>query len=547
MPNLPSTMVSGLMVWAATYFIHSTLLLGGVWLWFRQREPASHAFREAIWKLAAVGGILTASLQLGLEIQSPLNTAFTTAWNHYFASAKDTRTLALGLSQVGDDRAHQRPENAVRHSSIREDLVDSEGVTEFVLVQPSPEELAAASLARSTVPSSPFSPGVTHSDSENTRISSAEAATGLQFQWNNWLTGILAAFCGAVVALSGWGLVRLLTEQWEFRRRLATCRLISDGMAHAILKELLQEAGVRRRVRLMLDEHDLEPGACGWFNWQIVLPARAVEELSKQELRGLLAHELAHLVRRDQWWLLLGRLLAVCFAWQPLNRIALREWQRASEYLCDAWAIQRRVPRLSLARCLTTVAEWRLVGLATVAGLGSGNSSNLSQRVERLVDDVPLVDPWQRYSRRHLLAAVGSLIAVGMVSLAPAATLLESGRNAPAIAGLQFPQLNQSSQSSIQLDVKSEDEPREDRSELLSTDLEDTPLDVLVTVNMLEAMRQQVAKDMLALTQELDAMQREFSRFPHAAPRPLWHVQVQRLRQRLLNIQRLQSAMLIPL
>lgn len=544
MPDLNS-----LMVWAATYFIHSTLLLGFVWLWFRRHEPASHAFREAVWKLAAVGGIVTASLQLGLEIESPLNAVFSTMWNKSFArevASTSGPRLVLAVP-AGEKLGSDQP---APDAMDRDGLAASETVRELVPFQPAAEELAVAfETSRSGIEPAPAGRAAIKSDAGNARTASSSAVLGLDPRWRGVFTGLLAAFCGAIVALSGWGLIRLLSEQWEFRQRLATCHLISDGKARGILNELLKESGVRRPVRLMLDEHDLEPGACGWLNWQIVLPARAVEELSSQELRGLLAHELAHLVRGDQWWLLLGRLLAVCFGWQPLNRIALREWQRASEYLCDAWAIQRSVPRLSLARCLTTVAEWRLVGLATVAGLGSGNPSNLSQRVERLVDDVPLADPWQRYSRRHLLAALGCAIAVGMVSLAPAATL--PGRPEVTIAtAVDAASVTEQLSAEKAIDLVAEDQADaqlEEGLELLSTNIDEAPPNVLVTVEMINVMRRQVSTDMLALTTELDALQRAISQMPQAATHPLWRVQIQRFRERLENIQRLRNAMLVPL
>lgn len=535
------------MVWAATYFIHSTLLLGFVWLWFRRHEPASHAFREAVWKLAAVGGLITASLQLGLEIQSPLNTAFSTAWNNSFAR---TSTVASDHgASPSVDAARLDLDQATSDTMSREGTSDSEAPGQLVLLQPTSEESATFAIddAGTAIASSPASGRLKNAAWLSSQPESADV--GLDPRWRGMLTGLLAAFCGAIVALSGWGLIRLLSEQWEFRNRLATCHVISDGKARAMLDELLAASGVRRSVRLMLDEHDLEPGACGWLNWQIVLPARAVEDLSPQELRGLLAHELAHLVRGDQWWLLLGRLLAVCFGWQPLNRIALREWQRASEYLCDAWAIQRSVPRLSLARCLTTVAEWRLVGLATVAGLGSGNASNLSQRVERLVDDVPLADPWQRYSRRHLLAAVGCVIAVGMVSLAPAATL--PGVPQPDIANAIIERSSTAQEApagdAVPVAETESDPQLEDGIELVSTNIDQAPADVRVTVEMIEVIRGQVSTEMVALTTELDALQRALSQMPQAATHPLWQVQIQRFRERLENIQRLRSAMLVPL
>ena len=81
-----------------------------------------------------------------------------------------------------------------------------------------------------------------------------------------------------------------------------------------------------------------------------MLPERAVKDLCEDELRALLAHELAHLVRGDSSWLCISRVVCSCLAFQPLNHLARREWQRAAEFLCDNWAVSRTQTPLALAR-----------------------------------------------------------------------------------------------------------------------------------------------------------------------------------------------------
>ncbi|MBX3437471.1 MAG: hypothetical protein KF861_08280, partial [Planctomycetaceae bacterium] len=117
------------------------------------------------------------------------------------------------------------------------------------------------------------------------------------------------------------------------------------------------------------------------------------------------AHELAHLVRSDVVWLWIGRLLTAAFGWQPLNHVAVRGWREASEQLSDDWAVAGGVEPLTLARCLTQVAEWRLDRAAHVPGLTViGRRSRLASRIERLVGP-PRVDRWQSAVYRRLLAA----------------------------------------------------------------------------------------------------------------------------------------------
>lgn len=552
------------MIWAATYFLHSTLLLGGVWCCFRWKEPRSHAFRETVWKLAAAGGFVTASLQLGFGIESPINSSLRTAWT----TPAQTSINESGATSSASSRGPVVGENTGLASGTRpqqelpvprgerftfnqvQPEFDAPGRTQF-LVYAEDEEAPVAGLLATHAVEAPAAPIVssnvkspTVAVAPNADSGLAKFATGL----SQSLVAVLAAIGGAMIALSAWGLFRLLSEHSEFRQRLAGCRIVSQGTAREILNRLLQQARVRQPVTLLMSDDDLEPGACGWFRWQIVLPSRAEADLSSQELRALLAHELAHLVRGDQLWLLLGRLLVICFGWQPLNRIALREWQRASEYLCDAWAIQRDVERISLARCLTTVAEWRLAGMATIAGLGSGNASNLTRRVERLIDDGELSDPWQRYGRQHLLSSVGALVAVGMVGYAPAATISSPAAvparrvaratdpvNRPTVAAnIQVPQ------QAIPFDV-----------EFIPNFTEESPAprhpQLVIGVDLIRAIQQQVSADMFELNADLQALEAVISQLPLQSHRPQWQAQLQRFRQRVANMQRLRDTMLGPL
>ncbi|MES2790034.1 MAG: M56 family metallopeptidase [Planctomycetota bacterium] len=556
------------MIWAATYFLHSSLLLGGVWCWFKWKEPSSHAFRETVWKLAAAGGFVTASLQLGLSIESPVNTALRMAWTTPPAAATavvetSRKPARLLLSQpLQGPITVSQPE----HLTIARAESDSDAMAPAQFLLYLPDEAGSVTLPAAEQSADYMAGGANITAVKASAVSNASqvesAISRVSSKFAASMTGVLAAIGGALVALSGWGLFRLFAEHTEFRQRLAGCRVVSTGLSRQILNDLLHQARVRRHVTLLVAGDDLEPGACGWRRWQIVLPARAVDDLSPQELRALLAHELAHLVRGDQWWLLLGRLLVVCFGWQPFNRVALREWQRASEYLCDAWAIQFDVERISLARCLTTVAEWRLVGMATIAGLGSGNPSNLTGRVERLIDDGSLTDPWQRYSRRHLLSAVGSFVAVGMVAYAPAATL--SAPRSETAAKQVVQQVDPTVQRDETL-LASGDVPG--RAEVVSELVADSDpaeymeilpayntdpsapggADLLVRIELMRAVQQKISVDMSRLTEELRDLDTAISQMPPTAQRPRWEVQLQQFRQRVGNMQRLRDAILQPM
>ena len=57
---------------AATYWVHSTVLLGGVWALLKWRKDCGYVVRERLWKFAAVGGFVTAGVQAATGFGIPV-------------------------------------------------------------------------------------------------------------------------------------------------------------------------------------------------------------------------------------------------------------------------------------------------------------------------------------------------------------------------------------------------------------------------------------------------------------------------------------------
>jgi len=127
------------------------------------------------------------------------------------------------------------------------------------------------------------------------------------------------------------------------------------------------------------------PFAFGLLRPEICLPISAQKHLKTAELRSLLAHELAHLVRRDPLWRFLTVWLEDVLFFQPLNRVTGRRLNRLAEFMSDDWSCRYTSPR-SMAQCLASVAAWlpRKGPQPVVASPMQGSGSELVERVRRL-------------------------------------------------------------------------------------------------------------------------------------------------------------------
>ena len=191
--------------------------------------------------------------------------------------------------------------------------------------------------------------------------------------------------CVAWSAASGLAAARLVSGWLRLRRTTGRRRVLARGSLRRELDAILASAGVTRRVTLSCSRGLAVPRAIGAR--EICVPIRALRDLTPAEQRALLAHETAHLLRRDGAWLVVAAVVQTVAWWQPLTRLAVARLRQSMELCCDDWAAARLPDRMALAECLVKVGEW---GVAAPAGLPlaafTSRGSTLRERVERLMD-----------------------------------------------------------------------------------------------------------------------------------------------------------------
>ncbi|MBI4501915.1 MAG: HEAT repeat domain-containing protein [Gemmatimonadetes bacterium] len=228
---------------------------------------------------------------------------------------------------------------------------------------------------------------------------------------------------GLVLALAGWIITalilaaHLLTAQFLLVVRVGRRALVRDAQLVELVDLLREEAGLRHHIRLTRAEGLPSPVALGLS--EICIPDAALTELDREQQESMLAHELAHLARRDPVWLFVSCLIERIFFFQPLNRLARRRIQESAEYLCDDWAARRSGSGLTLAKCLVKVAEWidTMPEPVPVSGMAEMRSHFVS-RIHRLIANHALVT---QPTRRWLVPAAMGAVAV-IVAAAPGVT-----------------------------------------------------------------------------------------------------------------------------
>ena len=140
-----------------------------------------------------------------------------------------------------------------------------------------------------------------------------------------WALGVLAA--AGVLVVQGVRVSRQL--------RGATSASLSQLDADA----LAQTLGLRRAPAICESAAVGSPCVAGWLTPVILLPPGLSAALSADEMRLMLAHEMAHVRRGDLRWAALPTLARTLFFFHPLAWWAASEWAAAREEACDALAL----------------------------------------------------------------------------------------------------------------------------------------------------------------------------------------------------------------
>lgn len=184
--------------------------------------------------------------------------------------------------------------------------------------------------------------------------------------------------------LGALGTLALGARRWGGSARILATAVPAGEEAQTALAGLTDGARERVVAPVVVSPAVSSPCAVGR---SVVLSPRCEAELEPPELAAAMAHELAHIRRRDGLWATLGDV--VCrLAWvQPLNRIAVKRMLEAAEAVCDEAALRHARP-LDLARSIHKVAMWTLGERRPlpVSSLARGGGDTLSARVRRILD-----------------------------------------------------------------------------------------------------------------------------------------------------------------
>lgn len=131
---------------------------------------------------------------------------------------------------------------------------------------------------------------------------------------------------------------------------------------------------------------------------RLIMSTAVLDAMAPADLRAVVAHEAAHLARRDNVWRLAGH-VALLFHLPWLGRRAWRRWSLTTEAACDDMAARAMGSRVEVAEALVRFQRLgQQRGAGPVLGVAFGRAGALETRVRWLLDPPPQA-PWLTVAR----------------------------------------------------------------------------------------------------------------------------------------------------
>lgn len=226
-----------------------------------------------------------------------------------------------------------------------------------------------------------------------------------------WMMGMVASLFKVMGNLS---YVYYLRQRMNFS---------ADPYWVELLERLSARAGWRKSIALMESALVRSPLTLGFLKPVILFPIGYINKLSEAEVEAILAHELAHIVRRDYLVNLLQSFIESLFYYHPAVWWLSAQVRNERESACDEMAIALLGDKLSYAKALVAIQEMSFYPQGMALGMGGQRQGQLMYRMQRLFSH-------QKFSLNNMEKwIITAVTAIGIV-------LLAFGQRIPAAVGI---------------------------------------------------------------------------------------------------------------
>jgi beta-lactamase regulating signal transducer with metallopeptidase domain len=235
------------------------------------------------------------------------------------------------------------------------------------------------------------------------------AAPGVELESISWQGVVFLGWLVGMLVL----LVLLVRRICFVRELIAQSRPANEKLLE-MLEKCRRRMGIRQNIELRLSGNKLSPAVCGLFKPIVLIPAALPKKLSREKLKTVLIHELAHIKRGDGWINLLQTMLQIMYFYNPLVWIANAMIRRVREQAVDEMVLVTLRPETkNYSNMLIDIAEmafWRPNFSLRIIGVVESKKA-LERRINHM-----LTRPVPKSSKLGCLGLI-AIVVIGSVIL----------------------------------------------------------------------------------------------------------------------------------
>ena len=184
--------------------------------------------------------------------------------------------------------------------------------------------------------------------------------------------------CGVVVVLTSW------VMQW--RRvvlALRTSEPMQGGREVELLRRVEASARMPRQIEILCSRDSMEPGVFGLLHPVLLWPAGISRHLDDAQMESILAHEMCHVLWRDNLTSLVPMLVEAIFWFHPMVWWMAKQMVKERERACDEAVVRLCAQPQAYAESILKVCEFCIESpLVCVSGI---TGAGLKKRVVQIM------------------------------------------------------------------------------------------------------------------------------------------------------------------
>ena len=232
--------------------------------------------------------------------------------------------------------------------------------------------------------------------------------------WDDPTPLVILAYLGGLAMVGS----RLLAGLWMLHRWTQRAEEVTCPEWLAAFERVRWLVPNAESVRLLSSGEVNSPLSWGWRHPVILVDPDTLGQ--PEDAEAILAHEAAHIARRDWPALMLSRLAATLFWFNPLVWLLEREVVQQAEEAADCEAAERVEP----ARYAETLLSWAQANAMVPANSIAPSANALGRRVKAILDrrlrERPAGSVWTAFAMLACLAITAPVAAMQLVAAAAA-------------------------------------------------------------------------------------------------------------------------------